>query len=118
MLAVSLDEDPSHGFYLYTYNADPDDGACGNLVDPCPGTNYTPGNGSDYPTLGMSSRHYIMTINSGHTPLNGAPQTASEKWAYMVVANADDIAGGLGNPRADEFWKWFFGNSEFADMRT
>ena len=115
MLAVSLDEDPSHGFNVYTYNADPDDGACGNLVDPCPGTNYTPGNGSDYPSLGMSSRHYIMTINSGHTPLNGGPQSGSEKWAYMVVANADDIAGGLGNPRAQEFWKWYFGNNEYAD---
>ncbi len=118
LLAVSIDEDPSHGFYTYWFNATPDDGACNALTDssPCPGSNFRPGDGSDYPSLGMSSRHYLLSIGAGHQPLDGSQQT--ETWAYLIAANADDISSGLNKPRTHGFKQWDIGNGETADGIT
>jgi hypothetical protein len=92
LLAVSLDEDPRHGFRTFGLNATPDDGACAKNSDdsPCPGSRFTPGNAADYPSIGVSKTHYILTIGVGHAPLDGSDHTPLA--SFMVVLNADDLA--------------------------
>jgi len=95
LLAVSRDEDPRHGFRTFGLNATPDDGACGKNSDdsPCPGSRFTPGNAADYPSIGVSKTHYILTIGVGHAPLDGSDHTPLFTW--MVVLNAGDVANGV-----------------------
>jgi hypothetical protein len=114
LLAISRDEDPRHGFRTYGFNADPNDGACAKDSDasPCPGTHFTPGNGSDYPSIGVSKSHYIMTIGSGHAPLDGSPHT--DQRAYMVTVNAEDAANGKLPIHMHAIWHWRLGEGDRA----
>ena len=114
LLAISRDEDPRHGFFTYGFNADPNDGACAKDSDasPCPGSHFTPGNGADYPSLGVSKTHYIMTIGTGHAPLDGSPHTNQR--AYMVTANADEAASGKLPIHLHATWHWRLGEGDRA----
>lgn len=110
IVAVSRAEDPSKGWNLYFFNGTPDDGACDSTdgSNPCPGTSFTPGYAGDYPSLGISSRHYIVSDHVGQYPTNGGTNT--ELFGYMVIVNADDLANGVSHPRAHARWNWDLGN--------
>ncbi|HZS54410.1 MAG TPA: hypothetical protein VFA65_08395 [Bryobacteraceae bacterium] len=110
IVAVSRDEDPSKGWNIYFFNGTPNDGACDSTDgnNSCPGTVFTPGYAGDYPSLGISSRHYIVSVHVGHYPPNGDPNT--ELFGYMVILNADDLANGVSHPRAHARWDWDLGN--------
>jgi len=106
IFAVSKDEDPMKGFFTYHFNGSPDDGACGAYSDDavCPGTAFTPGNAADYPSLGISPHHYLVTLHVDHEPLDGS--SGQPLWGYLVTINADDAANGKSNPHAHAFWGW------------
>jgi hypothetical protein len=112
LLAISRDEDPRHGFRTYGFNATPNDGACGKNSDdsPCPGSHFTPGNAADYPSLGVSKTHYIMTIGVGHAPLDGSPH--NNQFSYMVTVNAEDAANGNLPIHMHAIWKWDLGEGD------
>jgi hypothetical protein len=114
LLAISHDEDPRHGFRTYGFNATPNDGACAKNSDdsPCPGSHFTPGNAADYPSIGVSRTHYIMTIGVGHVPLDGSPHT--DHLAYMVTVNADDAANGTLPIHTHAIWHWDLGEGDRA----
>jgi len=112
LLAVSRDEDPRKGFHTLGFNATPDDGACGKNSDdsPCPGSHFTPGNAADYPSLGVSGTHYIMTAGVGHAPLDASEHT--KLFSFMVVMNADDVANGNSPIRMRSFAGWDLGDGD------
>jgi hypothetical protein len=112
LLAVSRDEDPRKGFRTLGFNATPDDGACGKNSDdsPCPGSRFTPGNAADYPSLGVSGTHYIMTAGVGHAPLDGSDHT--KLFSFMVVMNADDVVNGNSPIRIHRFAGWDLGDGD------
>ena len=114
LLAVSRDEDPRDGFRTFGLDATPDDGACGKNSDdsPCPGSRFTPGNAADYPSIGVSRTHYILTIGVGHAPLDGSAHTHLFTW--MVVLNADDVANGASPIRKRAFAGWDLGEGDRA----
>ena len=114
LLAISRDEDPRHGFRTYGFNATPNDGACGKNSDyfPCPGSHFTPGNAADYPSLGVSKTHYIMTIGVGHAPLDGSPH--NNQFSYMATVNADDAANGKLPIHMHAIWHWDLGEGDRA----
>jgi hypothetical protein len=62
MLAVSQTEDPKDGWYLYWWDAVAHWGAVNDAV-------YQPGDGADYPCIGIDSFGFYQTITVGH--LNG-----------------------------------------------
>jgi hypothetical protein len=111
LLAVSVDEDPFNGFYTYFFNATPDDGAC-NSTDAstqCPNSAFTPGNAGDYPSVGISDKHYMFTVHADHP---------GGSWAYLVTVNAQDVMNGLPNPHGHAFWEWDVGDGEKASFVT
>jgi hypothetical protein len=114
LLAVSRDEDPRDGFRTFGLDATPDDGACGKNSDdsPCPGSRFTPGNAADYPSIGVSKTHYILTIGVGHAPLDGSAHTPLFTW--MVVLNAHDVADGVSasSIRKRAFAGWDLGEGD------
>ena len=116
LLAVSRDEDPRDGFRTFGLDATPDDGACGKVSDasPCPGSRFTPGNAADYPSIGVSKTHYILTIGVGHAPLDGSAHTHLFTW--LVVLNADDVANGVSasSIRKRAFAGWDLGEGDRA----
>jgi len=114
LLAVSRDEDPRDGFRTFGLDATPDDGACGKNSDdsPCPGSRFTPGNAADYPSIGVSKTHYILTIGVGHAPLDGSAHTHLFTW--MVVLNAGDVANGASPIRKRGFAGWDLGEGDRA----
>ena len=114
LLAVSRDEDPRDGFRTFGLDATPDDGACGKNSDasPCPGSRFTPGNAADYPSIGVSRTHYILTIGVGHGPLDGSAHTHLFTW--MVVLNAHDVANGGSPIRMRGFAGWDLGEGDRA----
>jgi hypothetical protein len=95
-------------------NATPDDGACGKNSDdsPCPGSRFTPGNAADYPSIGVSKTHYILTVGVGHAPLDGSDHIHLFTW--MVVINANDVANGASTIRKRGFAGWDLGEGDRA----
>jgi hypothetical protein len=112
LLAVSRDEDPRDGFRTFGLDATPDDGACGKNSDdsPCPGSRFTPGNAADYPSIGVSKTHYILTIGVGHAPLDGSAHHPLFTW--MIVLNAGDVANGVSPIRKRAFAGWDLGEGD------
>ncbi len=115
LLAISRDEDPRHGFRTYGMAATPNDGACSKNSDdsPCPGSHFTPGDAADYPSIGVSKAHYIMTTGAGHAPLDGSPHNNHR--AYMVTVNADDAADGKLPIHMHAIWHWDLGEGDRAE---
>ncbi len=115
LLAVSNDEDPAHGFRTFAFDGTPGDGACAYSTEQtCPGFLFTPGTWGDYPSLGISSRHYLLTIDVWHRPL-ADPTAKHLTGSYMVAVNADDCANIIIDPpRAKWFFKWDIGKSQVA----
>jgi hypothetical protein len=111
LLAVSLSEDPSKGFYVYFFNATPNDGACNsmNTSTTCPNSAFTPGNAGDYPSVGVSDKHYMFTVHADHP---------GGSWAYLVTVNAQDAMNGLSHPHSHAFWGWDLGDGENASFVT
>lgn len=110
LLAVSRDEDPSKGFNTYFFNAGPDDGACNWLQEvQCPNSSFTPGNASDYPSVGVSDTHYMFTVHADH---------GADSWGYLVTVNAQDVMNGLSQPHAHAFWGWDVGGGDAASFVT
>jgi hypothetical protein len=114
LLAVSKDEDPAKGFRTFPFAATPDDGACAATTDdaPCPGTHFTPGNAADYPSIGVSKKHYIMTDHVNHYSVENGDNKAL--YGYMVIVNADDAASSNHAVQGYAFWKWDLGNGDHA----
>ena len=114
LLAVSRDEDPRHGFRTFGFGATPDDGACAKNSDdsPCPGSRFTPGNAADYPSIGVSKTHYLLTITVGHAPLDGSAHTPLG--SYLVVLNADDLAHANPTIHKNGFADWDLGEGDLA----
>jgi hypothetical protein len=117
LLAVSKDEDPAKGWRTFSFNATPDDGACGSTSDssPCPGSHFTPGNAGDYPSIGISKTHYIITDGTGHAPLDGSAHT--DHRGYMVTVNARGAANDT-SVKGHAFWDWGLGEGDHATFVT
>ena len=111
LLAVSRDEDPSKGFNTYFFNASPDDGACSWLIElQCPNSQFIPGYASDYPSVGVSDTHYLLTVHPD-APTGGS-------WGYLVTVNTQDVMNGISNPHAYAFVEWDVGGGNPATFVT
>ena len=114
LLAVSKDEDPAKGFRTFHYHATPDDGACAATTDdePCPGSQFTPGNAADYPSIGVSKTHYIMTDHVNHFSVDDGDNNAL--FGYMVIVDADRAASKTQIVPGHAFWNWDLGDGDQA----
>lgn len=118
LLAISKTEDPAQGFHTYFFNGTPNDGACDSTSDssPCPGSSFTPGNAGDYPSLGISKTHYMITSHVAHEPLDGSSGTAL--FGYLVTLNADAAASGSSSVNGHAFWNWSLADEGTATFVT
>lgn len=122
-LAVSVDEDPRDGWYMYPLWADIDDGACtsiGNDPGPppmCPGSNYRPGDASDYPSIGISKDYVVTTIGTcGFNPWDvgkaDADKHPGDCYVSINVLDANKLAnGGCNSPCG-----WNYGRIEVPEV--
>jgi hypothetical protein len=77
-----------------------------------PGLALHAGKCGDYPSIGVSKTHYILTIGVGHGPLDDSTHTHLFTW--MVVLNADDVANGVSPIRKRGFAGWDLGEGDRA----
>ena len=79
-----------------------------------PGLALHAGKCGDYPSIGVSKTHYILTIGVGHGPLDDSTHTHLFTW--MVVLNADDVADGVAasSIRKRGFAGWDLGEGDRA----
>jgi hypothetical protein len=75
----------------------------------CPNSPFTPGNAGDYPSLGVSDKHYLLTDHANHP---------GGSWAFLVTVNAQDAMNGVPQPHIHCFWEWSIGNGENASDVT
>lgn len=115
VVAVSATEDPRDGWYQSWWDAVVDDGACWNQC-PCPGSEYVPGDGADFPIIGISDGLFLWS-NSVDTLRGGekdscviAALEGASKRRYVLAGAvpADQLAGivppGPGGLDGIEFW--------------
>ncbi|HZS05448.1 MAG TPA: CARDB domain-containing protein [Blastocatellia bacterium] len=114
LLGVSLTEDPRDGFYMYWWDANVDDGRCFNTTgDECPdpalqpGDGYRPGDGSDYPCIGISEKYFLHANAVGNGLLDKFPQPGADKLRYTIinVMPADALANG--NVAPEPSWSYW-----------
>jgi hypothetical protein len=117
LLAVSITENPADGFMTWGGNGTPDDGACDSDSDaaPCPGTDFVPGDAGDYPTIGISRAHYVITDHVEHEGVFD-DSNSSSKTAYIVTVNAADAAAGHQDIHGHAFW--FIDDPSTGDVAT
>jgi hypothetical protein len=113
IFAMSKTADPHDGFYTWAFNGTPNDGACNSKSDasPCPNSFFTPGDAGDYPSIGISSFHYVFTSHVEHANVSGSG--GFSRTSYIVTVNAAAAAAGntaglhghgfwgFNNPKAD-----------------
>jgi hypothetical protein len=107
LLAVSVDQDPRDGWYLYWTQADMGDDACNNEGSSpgpaplCPNSPYHPGDAADYPSIGISQDFVTLTTNVGNsnpwqngTNAQGKPTfyNGSPGYTMTAIAQADVLA--------------------------
>ena len=78
-LAVSVDEDPSHGWYLYWWDAAP---GWGTSAEP-----YNAGDVADYPSIGINATTVDVSVKI-------SDQTRS--FPHVALWRANDMAAGVG----------------------
>jgi hypothetical protein len=112
VVGVSKTSDPRKGFWLYWWNNAADDGACTDIpvdraVAPplCANSGYRPGDGADYPHLGVS-RHQFL--EGTHVATNFASGNWHGTYGLINVVDADALASGHANPG------WFLYNLMFV----
>jgi hypothetical protein len=110
LFAISRTADPADGWSIYAFNGTPNDGACGSTSDahPCPNSSFTPGDAGDYPSIGISSAHYILTVHVNHMTVSDG--TNNNKTAYIVTLNAAAAAAGAGGSALHGHGFWAFDN--------
>jgi hypothetical protein len=98
LLAVSVDQDPRDGWIIYWTNATLGDGACNNEgsapgpAPQCPGSQFTPGDGADYPSIGVSSDYVTLTTNVVNSnPWGG---TGGPGYTMTAIGSAGALANG------------------------
>jgi hypothetical protein len=112
MAAVSIDEDPRHGWLLYWWNAVIDDGVCNDPdVAQCVGTDNQPGDAGDYPCLGISDRFFMVSNHVGRYDPQKPADPNTERYAVVHVLPADSLAG-LAPPAPN----WAYWNIHFPDQ--
>jgi CARDB len=102
LLAVSLTQDPRDGWYLYGWDSVLDDGACTNIgfwpgpAPKCPGTEYIPGDASDYPSIGISKDYFVWTIyvNNVNPWAPNFPKTTCCSYTNIFAVDSDGLANG------------------------
>lgn len=98
LVAVSVDDDPRHGWWMYAFPSTLDTGACNDLgTNPgpppiCPGSNYRPGDAADYPSLGISEDHLVFSI--GVVSRNPWTTVGTTGYTNIFAADADQLASG------------------------
>ncbi len=99
LLAVSVSDDPRDGFYLYWWDAVADEGACHNdTFTPCPNSLYWPGDGGDYPSLGINKFYFAMSNGVAQRYLDSPTTTAvNARYGRVVIWDADGLASGGGS---------------------
>jgi hypothetical protein len=114
MAAVSIDEDPRHGWLLYWWNAVIDDGVCNDpAVTQCIGTDNQPGDAGDYPCLGISDRFFMVSNHVGRYDPQKPADPNTERYAVVHVLPADSLAG-LAPPAPN----WAYWNIHFPDQNS
>jgi hypothetical protein len=107
LLAVSVKEDPRHGWHLYWWDATKDDGAY-NYGEDSTGFIFVPGDSGDYPYIGLDANFLVQTNIVGHRdPETGA--TTKRRYAFANVVDANALAAG-GLSQKLEVGKTVFGN--------
>jgi hypothetical protein len=92
LLAVSVDEDPRHGWHLYWWDATKDDGAY-NYGEDSTGFIFVPGDAGDYPYIGVDAKFLAQTNVVGHRdPATG--KKTSRRYAFANIVDANALAAG------------------------
>jgi hypothetical protein len=121
LIAVSLSGDPRDGFYLYWVNSVIDDGVCNDpTVDKCDGTDNLPGDGSDYPSIGITPEYLIQSNavlrrdpDATTYDSNGkAVNDWKPRYALVNVWTAD----GLANGTASSSWSYYMVKHDGQDV--
>ena len=117
IFAISKTSDPHAGFFTYAFNGTPNDGACDSDSDsaPCPGSDFTPGDAGDYPSIGISSAHYVFTVHVNHIGVSDGSN--KNKTAYIVTVNAGAAAAGQASQLHGHGF-WFFDNPKVSPQET
>jgi hypothetical protein len=84
-LAVSVDEDPTHGWYLYWWDAAV---GWGSTNEP-----YVPGDLGDYPSLGVNATTVDVSVVVVGT---SGTKTTGREYAHVALYRAADMAAGSG----------------------
>lgn len=89
LCAVSKTQNPLDGFYLYWWDA----------VPTAAGSGYAPGDGADYPCIGIAQHVFVQT--------NKVAGASYKHWR-VVLRNADKMAQGLPGAQINgwEWWGW------------
>ena len=85
-VAVSYDEDPTHGWNLYWWDAAV---GWGGTADP-----YQPGDMGDYPSIG---------VNATTVDVTNPVSDGNRSYPHVALYNADQMAAGVG-PTIDGWW--------------
>jgi hypothetical protein len=106
VVAVSATEDPQGDWFLYWWDAIVDDGACNDPnslpnVGFCSNSTFRPGNGGDYPAIGIS-KDLFMQANW------------TNNYALLNVVKADQLASGVSTQ--GKFPAWQISNFHYADQ--
>jgi len=97
LVAVSVNQDPRAGWWMYAWDGEVDSGACTDvgapllIPQPCPGTQYTPGDAADYPSIGISKDYFVTTINVTNV---GAWGVSAPSYTNVTAVAADGLAQG------------------------
>jgi hypothetical protein len=102
VMAVSLTDDPRDGWNMYWWNAVIADGTCTDpSVDSCPDTANQPGDGADYPAIGISPHRFIVANAvlrrdpDGTQSNNGVFENKWDpRYGLVTVMDADAFAAG------------------------
>jgi hypothetical protein len=102
LVAVSVDEDPRDGWWVYVFPSTLDLGACNTLGSgpqappQCPGTVFRPGDGVDFPSIGISKDYVVTTV--APSQLNPFTDQWGNAYTSIVAFSASQLAKGVCQP--------------------
>ena len=102
LVAVSADEDPRDGWWVYAFSSTLDLGACNTIGSgpaappPCPGTFFRPGDGVDFPSIGISKDYVVTSVSPSQ--LNPFTNKFEHAYTNIVAFSASQLAKGVCQP--------------------
>lgn len=108
VLAVSLSEDPRDGWRFYWWDAVMDDGDC-HQVCGCSGIDYVPGDGGDYPSIGVTEDAILVTNTAARPNIFNLQCIFEGRYTLVTRLDASSYADGTPGP-GDFIQYWRFPN--------